>query len=298
MRRSKAPGPSGIRVKDLLYWHRKRPEIWHELVLLVQDCYDGKPVPQAFSYEILCLLPKPERGKFRGIVLLEVIYKLVSMIIHIRIENKIHFHPALHGFLHKHGTGTCILEAKLQMQLASYLCQPLYQILLDLTKAYDTLDRERSMSILEAYGIGLRTRSIIALVWEWELAVPKSGGCFGKPFSAHRGVRQGDVISPVIFNIVVDAVVREWYARVDVAHLTGLSIFFYADDGHMACTTGDAIALQQGLDIIIELFQCMGLEMNDEKTKAMIFFVVVHFLSLPPLLLMLMERRVVSMLMF
>jgi hypothetical protein len=40
----------------------------------------------------------------------------------------------------------------------------------------------------------------------------------------------------------VDAVICDWYARVDVTHLTGLSVFFYLDDGHMACTTGDAIA--------------------------------------------------------
>jgi hypothetical protein len=95
---------------------------------LVQDCFEGKTIPQEFSYEILCLILKSEQGKYRGIGLLDVIYKLLSMIIHIHIQNAIQFHPALHGFRHSHGTGTCILEAKLQMQLASYLCQPLYQI--------------------------------------------------------------------------------------------------------------------------------------------------------------------------
>ena len=164
MRRGKSPGATGIRVSDILYWHRKRPNIWNEFVLLVQDCFDGKPLPQEFSYEILCLIPKSERGKYRGIVLLEVIYKVISMIIHIRIEDKIQFHSGIHGFRHKRGTGTCILEAKLDMQLASYLCQPLYQIYLDLTKAYDTLDRTRTLSLLKAYGLGPHTRSLIQSV--------------------------------------------------------------------------------------------------------------------------------------
>jgi hypothetical protein len=65
---------------------------------LVQDCFEGKAIPHEFSYEILCLIPKLEQGKYRGIALLNVIYKLVSMIIHICIQDAIQFHPALHGF--------------------------------------------------------------------------------------------------------------------------------------------------------------------------------------------------------
>ena len=53
MRRGKSPGISGIRVNDILYWHRARPDIWEEFILLVQDCFLGKPLPQEFSYEIL-----------------------------------------------------------------------------------------------------------------------------------------------------------------------------------------------------------------------------------------------------
>jgi hypothetical protein len=185
----------------------------------VQDCFDGKPVPQEFSYAILCLIPKPDQGKYRGIALLEVIYKLVSMIIHLRIQAKIEFHKAIHGFWCKRGTGTCILEAKLQMQLALFLGHPLYQILLDLTKAYDTLDRKRTLSLLEAYGLGPNILSVIATVWDHELIVPKSGGCFGTPFSAHHGVQQGDIISLVIFNIVIDAVICEWYIRIEMSHI-------------------------------------------------------------------------------
>ena len=192
------------------------------------------------------------------------------MIIHIRIEDKIQFHSGIHSFRHKRGTGTCILEAKLDMQLASYLCQPLYQIYLDLTKAYDTLDCMRTLSLLKAYGLGPNTRSLIQSVWEWELLVPKSIDCFGNSFHAHWGVRQGDVISPVIFNIVVDAIIREWFVCVDASCLTGLDAFFYANDGHLVGNNPDM--LQEGLNIIVELFRRMGLEMNSNKTKAMIFF--------------------------
>ena len=39
--------------------------------------------------------------------------------------------------------------------------------------------------------------------------VPKVGKVFGRPFNMEIGVTQGEPVSPTIFNIVVDAVVRE-----------------------------------------------------------------------------------------
>jgi hypothetical protein len=123
-----------------------------------------------------------------------------------QIESGIKWHPGIHGFIHKCGTGTCIVEAKLHMQLASYLCQPLFQIFLDLSKAYDNLDHECIMSLMEDYGIGPHTQLIINALWEHKSMVPKSGDCFGIPLHATHGVRQGHVISPLLFNIAVDAV--------------------------------------------------------------------------------------------
>ena len=70
-----------------------------------------------------------------------------------------------------------------------------------------------------------------------ELIIPKSGGYFGEPFHAWRGVRQGDIISPVIFNIVVDAIVREWYAyEFGTVIEDTLQTTFYADDGRLSGT--------------------------------------------------------------
>jgi hypothetical protein len=55
----------------------------------------------------------------------------------------------LHGFRAKRGTGTAIFEAKLFQQLAKVAQVPIFEIFLDLKKAYDTVDRERMLEILE-----------------------------------------------------------------------------------------------------------------------------------------------------
>jgi hypothetical protein len=45
-------------------------------------------------------------------------YKLWGMIIYMRASAVIKFHPGIHGFCHRRGTGTAILEATLEMQMA------------------------------------------------------------------------------------------------------------------------------------------------------------------------------------
>ena len=40
--------------------------------------------------------------------------------------------------------------------------------------------------------------------------VARAGGYYGTGFKGERGVTQGDPLSPTIFNVVVDAVVRHW----------------------------------------------------------------------------------------
>ena len=40
--------------------------------------------------------------------------------------------------------------------------------------------------------------------------VARAGGYYRIAFQGARGVTQGDPLSPTIFNVVVDAVVRHW----------------------------------------------------------------------------------------
>ena len=56
------------------------------------------------------------------------------------------FHDGLHGFLA--GRGTATIEVKLVQQLAYTEQVPLYGIFIDLRKAYNVIDRGRSLKIL------------------------------------------------------------------------------------------------------------------------------------------------------
>jgi Reverse transcriptase (RNA-dependent DNA polymerase) len=82
-------------------------------------------------------------------------------------------------------------------------------IYLDLKKAYDTLDRDQTLSLLQQYGVGNNICTIIQTVWNKDAMIPRQKQYFGQPFKEDCGVLQEDIISPTIFNIVVDAVIRE-----------------------------------------------------------------------------------------
>jgi exonuclease III len=277
LKNGKAPGHSGMRAEHLkALLHRAVKENateddclgWKQICKTVQQIFETGDIPQEMTWSILVLIPKTSGGA-RGIGLLETMWKICSSIINKRLQEGIPFHESLHGFRPGLGTGTASLQAKLQIQLAHIRSVPIYQIFLDLSKAYDTLDRTRTLQILQDYGTGTKILRLITKFWDSLTIVAKQSGYHGEPFRSERGTTQGDIVSPTIFNVVVDAVVRAWYHKLDSEGLTNtVKAIFYADDGYIYSTNADA--LQQATDWIVDLFECMGLKANPEKTKAMI----------------------------
>lgn len=210
------------------------------------------------------MIPKASGG-VRGIGLLETIWKVISIIINMRITKSIRFHKSLHGFRANHGTGTAILEARLNLDVSIQKGIPMHQIFLDLTKAYDTLDRKRTLDILERYGLGPNLIRLLRTFWDNLQVVPRQGGFHGSPIRSERGVTQGDPLSPTIFNVVVDAVVRDLLSH---PGFNDLKVIFYADDGLIA--TSNARMAQEAINHITSLFSRMGLQMNATKTKTVL----------------------------
>jgi hypothetical protein len=149
-------------------------------------------------------------------------------------------HNCLHGGLPSRGMGTAIMEVKLNQQLAWVDQAPLYQIYLDLKKAYDALNQTRCLIILAGYGVGPNLLRLQKQFWGNAKMVCRAGGNFGEPFSAGWGVMQGGPLSGLMFNICVDAVVREWLWQVlgDNAAQGGLgeaarnhTVAFFVNDG-------------------------------------------------------------------
>ena len=134
---------------------------------------EGKLAEEA-TWQTVVLIPKG-KGEFRGVGLVEVTWKVVAVILHLRLTAGIKLHDALHRLREGRGTGTATLEAKLLQQLAAMREEVLYMIFLDLTKAYDALDKSRSLEILKGNGVVDRVRRILREYWDKTTMVARAG---------------------------------------------------------------------------------------------------------------------------
>ena len=107
--------------------------------------------------------------------------------------------------------------------------------------------------------------------------VARAGGYYGTAFRGEIGVTQGDPLSPTIFDVAVDAVVRHWVKGfiVEAEAQGGLvkegrnhAALFYANDGMVALS--DPGWLQGAFNTLVGLFYSVGLRTNFGKTVGMV----------------------------
>ena len=100
-----------------------------------------------------------------------------------RLQSTIILHNALHGFIQGEGTGTEIVESKLEQKLVGIVHEPLFQVFVDAKKAYESLDRGILMGIIRGGGLVPKLQRILQRYWDGEKVVLKAGKFFGRPFN-------------------------------------------------------------------------------------------------------------------
>jgi hypothetical protein len=79
---------------------------------------------------------------------------------------------------------------------------------LDFEKAYDKVNWDFLMECLRARGFDDKWCSWIKMVLHDGTIAVKINNHVGPYFQSHKGVRQGDPLSPLLFNFVVDCLTR------------------------------------------------------------------------------------------
>ncbi len=120
-------------------------------------------IPCQLLWSIVVLIPNGG-GDYRGIRLLEPIWKCIKRVINHQLD-AIKLHDSLHGCRSKRGTSTAIIKVKLAQQLSYLKLKPFRGVFLDLWKAFNAMDRERSIMLLKGYGAGPRMIRLIRSYW-------------------------------------------------------------------------------------------------------------------------------------
>ena len=108
----------------------------------------------------------------------------------------------------------------------------LYLCFVDYQKELDRVKHDKLVEVMEKAGIPeLERRLIINLYWNQHASV-KVEGENSRAFSIRRGVRQGCIISPILFNLYSEFMIREALEGLKGIQFGGQNItnLRYADD--------------------------------------------------------------------
>src|SRR6185295_15905866 len=99
----------------------------------------------------------------------------------------------------------------------------LYMCFIDLRKAYDSVNRDLLWRVMREYGVSEKIVRIVNSLYENTRAQVRVNGSLSEFLSLKTGVKQGCVLSPLLFNIFLDWVVKRVMKAVGD---TGLEIRF------------------------------------------------------------------------
>lgn len=206
----KTPGLDGLPAEIYKYGG----EALHtQLLKFYRTCWTAKELPQQFKDALIIAIYKKKGdrsdcGNYRGISLLSTAGKILAKILLKRLQTiaELILPESQCGFRTSRSTIDMIFTLRQLQEKAVEQQQSLYMIFIDLSKAFDTVDRSTLWILLRRYGC---PETFVKLIQEFHDGMAGSvsvGGTITDPFEISHGLKQGCVLAPTLFTLFLGAV--------------------------------------------------------------------------------------------
>lgn len=256
--------------------------------------YICKPITRAFnsilnsgkfpkSWRDGIIIPVHKNGSrldvnnYRGITISSCLGKLFCHIVNERIskelEDKNFIKPEQAGFRKNHRTSDHIFVLKTIVD--KYVSNSkngskLFACFIDLKKAFDTVWHDALFLKLQKAGICGKIYHILKSMYSFCHSRIRCKHFLSEPIEVTKGVHQGNVLSPLLFNIFINDLGESLKDdEVPELHNSKISHLLYADDLLLLSTS--ETSLQHNIDKVNEFCDKWGLSINSDKSKIMIF---------------------------
>ena len=279
LRRGKAAGIDSISNEMISCLFSVKPEIIKKLfnAILINPTIINK-------WHVSMISPIHKKGSktnpdnYRGISLLSCLGKFFAAVLNQRLLKYVNDNNILSkaqlGFLAGNRTSDAHL---ILYNLIDYYCKTkgtyLFGCFVDFSKAFDSLPRNSLFKKLLDYNINGKFYDCLANMYMGDQCCIKVGNRITDLFTANQGVKQGCILSPLLFNIFLSDLQQKLEesqnnpAKISTDQTLGCLI--WADDLLLLSQT--EIGLNNMLRTLNNFSQQNGLTINMDKTKAMIF---------------------------
>ena len=219
---------------------------------------------------------KSDPNNYRGITLTSCFSKLFLSVLYSRLMKFVIEKGILHnnqlGFVPGNRTSDAhIIINHLINKECHKNKSKIYSCFVDFSTAFDSIPRDILLSKLLSQNITGNFFNIIRHIYSNDQACVRIGNLCTETFRIGRGVRQGCILSPLLFNIFLSDLLE----KIDLAEgklsvgNTEISCVAWADD--LVLLSNSEEGLQKMLKTL-ELYCCENkLQINTDKTKCMIF---------------------------
>ncbi|KAG7196381.1 hypothetical protein KM043_018805, partial [Ampulex compressa] len=260
-----APGCDGITPRKWNVVPKCLRALLYNILLLARDVPESMTRTRTVFLEKGGMPVRPRPADYRplsvGTVVLRQFHKILgSRLVALKLGD-----TRQRGFKPVDGVCENVTVLSAVLDEARRKCRTLHLACIDLSKAFDTVGHKAIAKALEEADLPPSFQSYIRATYARAKTTLSLSGSAGEPICLGRGVRQGDPLSPLLFNLVVDRALG--ILSEDVGFRMGgylVNALAYADDIVLLSST--TMGLQENLERLSSAFQVHGLEINAKKS--------------------------------